>query len=61
MHYMNNQTFEYPNIQELNLDEIEKVDGDIATLVVAGIVVGVVIVVGFAAGAISGYLSNHNG
>lgn len=45
-------------VQELSIDEIDNVNGGIAPLIVAAIVVGGVIVVGFAAGAIAGYVAN---
>lgn len=44
--------------RDLNLDEIDTVNGGIAPLVIAGIVVVAVIVIGFGACAISGYYAN---
>ncbi len=63
MSYMDHKAkFTYfDEIQELNVEEIENVNGGIAPLVVAAIVVVGVVVVGFAVGAVSGYYANSGG
>lgn len=59
MSYMDAQNkFNSLCIEELNLEEIEQVDGGILPIIAAALVVGGVIVVGFAIGVAVGYFSN---
>jgi len=45
-------------IQEMNFNEIDEVDGGLAPLAIAAIVVVAVVVVSFGAGVITGYYTN---
>ncbi|MEN9682743.1 MAG: hypothetical protein RLZZ427_494 [Pseudomonadota bacterium] len=59
MSYMNDSAVFTDGIQELSFDEIDEVNGGLAPLIVAGLVVGGIILICFAAGVAAGYYANE--